>query len=387
MRILIAVHTYYPDKNGVQAVTQYIAEGLAKAHEVFVVTELKANHTITEIKNNVKIERIKICKKGYKFKGEKKKFYEIIENYAPDVLISVCVQSWPFDWMWKIIDQLQCKKILYTHGYSGLQKHYPIRYDITHLRLRALYYHLHWMLYYHKAYNYIKKYDLVTYLSPNNISFWYAQKYGLKNGDVLPNAVEDIFFQKSSLDRIEEGKTNKNIRYIYVANFDNNKNQKSVLLAFLKAGLKNAELIFIGSSANRYYTELLEEYEEKAKGIEAGRVFFLTGLQRQETAEQLRLSDVFVCGSRYEQYPLMLCEAAAKGLPIISTNVGHAAEMDGCIVVENMEEMTNKMKFLYERPEERLRRGKMLRKYALEHYQISDKVAWLEKKILELYRI
>ena len=111
MRILIAVHTYYPDKNGVQAVTQYIAEGLAKTHEVLVVTELKENHTTAEIKNNVKIERIKIHKKGYKFKGEKKKFFKIIDNYAPDVLISVCTQSWPFDWLWRIIDQLQC----YTH--------------------------------------------------------------------------------------------------------------------------------------------------------------------------------------------------------------------------------------------------------------------------------
>ena len=384
MRILIAVHTYYPDKNGVQAVTQYIAEGLAKTHEVLVVTELEESRTTAEKKNNVKIERIKIHKKGYKFKGEKKKFFKIIDNYVPDVLISVCTQSWPFDWLWEIIDQLQCKKILYTHGYSGLQKHYPIGYDITHLKLRAFRYHLHWMLYYHNAYKYIKKYDLVTYLSPNNNSFWYAQKYGLQNGAILSNAVEDIFFQRSSLDRIEEGKTDNITRYIYVANFDNNKNQKSILRAFLKAALKNAELIFIGSSANEYYTELLQEYEEKGKRTESGRVLFLTGLQRQETAEQLRLSDVFVCGSRHEQYPLMLCEAAAKGLPIISTNVGHAAEMDGCIVVENMEEMTDKMKFLYERPEERLKRGKLLREYALEHYQIRDKVAWLEKKISEL---
>lgn len=41
MKILISVHTYYPDKNGVQMVTQYIAEGLAKKHEVKVITELK----------------------------------------------------------------------------------------------------------------------------------------------------------------------------------------------------------------------------------------------------------------------------------------------------------------------------------------------------------
>ena len=48
MRILIAVHTYWPDNNGVQMVTQYIAEGLAKSNEVMVVTELKDGYCRTK---------------------------------------------------------------------------------------------------------------------------------------------------------------------------------------------------------------------------------------------------------------------------------------------------------------------------------------------------
>lgn len=42
MKIVFAVHTYYPERNGVQAVTQYLAEGLARRqHDVLIITEKK----------------------------------------------------------------------------------------------------------------------------------------------------------------------------------------------------------------------------------------------------------------------------------------------------------------------------------------------------------
>ena len=39
MKIIFTVNTYYPYKDGVSVVTQYLAEGLAqKGHEVLVMT-------------------------------------------------------------------------------------------------------------------------------------------------------------------------------------------------------------------------------------------------------------------------------------------------------------------------------------------------------------
>ena len=41
MKIVFTTHTYYPEKNGVQVVTEYLAEGLAKkGHEVHIITEM-----------------------------------------------------------------------------------------------------------------------------------------------------------------------------------------------------------------------------------------------------------------------------------------------------------------------------------------------------------
>ena len=45
MKILFAVHSYYPEKDGVTIVTRYLAEGLAnRGHYIAVVTEDKGKY-------------------------------------------------------------------------------------------------------------------------------------------------------------------------------------------------------------------------------------------------------------------------------------------------------------------------------------------------------
>ena len=381
MKILISVHTYYPDKNGVQMVTQYIAEGLAKKHEVKVITELKENYLRKEIYNNVSIERIKINSFDGKFTGEKNKYLSFIKDYNPKVLIVVCTQSWPFDWVMHKLNDMDCIKILYTHGYSGLMKHYPIIKDIIHLRPRALKYHWHWMRYYKNAYKYIAQFDLVTYLSENNISVWYAKKHNLCNGEILVNAVENMFFVNTAYERVKVESAREEVKFIYVANYDSNKNQKFVLEAFYQSEIKNARLIFVGSKKNSYYKEVVELNSKLEREYGKRQIDFLYNQPRESIPDLLRDSDVFVCGSIKEEYPVMLCEAAAEGLPIISTRVGHAPTMPGCIVVDTQADMAAAMKMLCCNREERIIKGQLLQNYAKENYVIEEKVKWLDNKI------
>lgn len=65
MRILFCVATYSPDKNGVQMVTQYQAEGVARlGHDVTVIISKHSNlKEDYEIYNNVKIIRIDAYKR------------------------------------------------------------------------------------------------------------------------------------------------------------------------------------------------------------------------------------------------------------------------------------------------------------------------------------
>ena len=381
MKILISVHTFYPDKNGVQMVTQYIAEGLARKHEVKVITELKENYLREEINNSVAIKRIKVNSCNGKFSGEKKEYLTLINEYKPDVLIVVCTQSWPFDWVMHKLSDIDCVKILYTHGYSGLMKNYPILKDLLHFRLRALKYHWHWMWYYKNAYKYIAQFDLVTYLSENNISVWYAKKHNLSNGEVLTNAVEDMFFVNTAYERVKNEFGRNEVRFIYVANYDSNKNQKYVLEAFYRSEIKDASMLFVGSKKNSYYQEVVDLNSMLEREYGKRQINFMYNQPRENIPDLLRASDVFVCGSIKEEYPIMLCEAAAEGLPVISTRVGHAASMPGIIVADTQEEMAAAMRTLYYNREERIKRGELLQNYAKENYVIDEKVKWLDEKI------
>ena len=75
MKIVITTATYYPKTDGVQQVTQYQAEGLAKkGHEVIVITSEEEGLKEYEIYNNVEIYRINAHNFYYWHKGNKKEF-------------------------------------------------------------------------------------------------------------------------------------------------------------------------------------------------------------------------------------------------------------------------------------------------------------------------
>lgn len=377
MKIIIACHTYYPDKNGVQLVTQYIAEGLAIRNDVLIISETREGTVQEEKYHNVSIKRINVKLCRHKFWGEKRKFFNLIQSFKPDVLVCVCTQSWPFDWTKGALKKLHCKTVLYTHGFSAYKKHYPLIFDLCNLHLRAFESHLYWKVYYYNAFKYMRKYDLITYLSKANSSYLYAKEHYLSNGMILENAVEDKVFSSSSLKNIDK---NKELQYIYIANYDDNKNHKMVLQAFAAAKIPEAKLVLIGGQKNLFYAQLVamkDEYELENVEIRYGR-------SRNEIYGYFAQSDVFVCGSKHEEYPIMLCEAAAAGLAIISTDIGHVRYMPGSIVVTDLKEMKEAIKYLNSNKEERFIRGEKLYDYAEKHYRIQDKVKRFEDKLMEL---
>ena len=126
MRIIFVVDTYFPRQDGVQAVTQYLAEGLArKKHEVLVLTSLKEGLRRREEKNKVIIERYKVKRNKYtlKFVGERKKISKRIKEYYADAIVFVAIGIWCFDWFKHELDQFSGKKILYTHGFAIKEKY------------------------------------------------------------------------------------------------------------------------------------------------------------------------------------------------------------------------------------------------------------------------
>ena len=119
MKVVFTVSTYYPLKDGVQAVTQYHAESLAqKGHDVTVITAQNGSSPANETYNGVQIIRYSIVTKQSFYYGDKKGYQNLIisECSNADALINVCTQN-PFtDWIMPILCDLRCKKLLYVHG-------------------------------------------------------------------------------------------------------------------------------------------------------------------------------------------------------------------------------------------------------------------------------
>lgn len=378
MKILFAVHTYYPDKNGVQMVTEYIAEGVARQHDVEMLVGISAVkkqnikfYPQYEEHNGVKIHRIHAeLSDNHVFIGDKDEYLRQVHRDDIDLLVVVCTQSWPFDWILPELDSIKCKTILYSHGFSAYLDKYPIFRDITGLHLNALRDHLYWKRYYTDCYKYLSKFDLVTYLSKSSSSYKYSLKHNLTNGVLLGNAVEDSMFDGCSLKHLSEN--SDSIKYIYVANYDANKNHMMLLHAFYKSAGDADSLTMIGGMGNDFYETLVAENEKLQKNSSDTRVKILFGVDRQGIRDALEDSDVFVCTSLHEEFPLMLCEAAAKGLGIISNNVGNASEFDGIVTFEDYEGLCGAIKeYTYS---DRIENGRKLREYAENNFRIEDKV-------------
>lgn len=391
MKIMFLAGSYWPSQDGVSQVTQYLAEGLARRHEVQVIATRK-DLCGEEEHEQVKIKRVKAKRSQYLccILGDKKKARESIVAFQPDVLIIVGIQNWGYDWFKGELDRLPGKKMLMTHGSSCLRQ-YDVWNKIKKLRLRKqiitdlmeVNFERYWKKYQKTLPVDMKKFDLVSYLYEGEDLYKHMQPYNLGNGMVLENATEDIFFERKAY-LIDN---NKEIVFINVSNYEMRKNQKMILKVYGKLNLSNTRLILIGSRQNEYYNELLEMKEqiEKDKNFR-GQINIYAGLSRDRVLELYKDADVYVSASSWEAMSISLCEAAAGGLLILSTDVGHVSQIPGVRLFHIEEELKCLMSEACENPDMRRECGMRANAYAEDNYRIQKKVDQLEEKLMALCR-
>lgn len=394
MRVMFAVGSYWPSQDGVANITEYLAEGLAKrGHEVLVFTsagkgglqELPAKETYAK----VAIERMRVYVQwplklqGRDDESTQQKYIERIKTYKPDVLVVVCSQTWPLDWILPYLDKLSCAKVFYSHGYSRWKEKYAIKEELLKRNIVGAY--IEWKVkkYYQALHRYLRKFDLAIYLSELNNSYIYSEKYQLTNGKVLENAVEDIFVSSKMQHHVDTKALG--LQFLYVANYNNNKNQDMLLKAFCEAQIENCKLIFTGFEENEYLDMLREHLKEWLPESSSNQVEFCVHLPREKVYELYKDCDVFVSASRLENCPIVHCEAAATGMAVITTDVGNVRQMDGVLLVNGMAEMKHALEMLYTDRNELAERGRRLREYMLSRKcRIEDKVDWLEAELQSL---
>ena len=164
----------------------------------------------------------------------------------------------------------------------------------------------------------VRNAEVVTTVTENLATA--MRNHGLKNDNyvVLPNVVNLDMFHISE-------KNNTPCKIIHISCFEDKSKNISGLLESLKIiddkGI-DFQCTLIGEGMD------LELMKEKAKNLQLINKVSFTGLMEgQKLADELSSGDFLVLSSNYENMPVVILEALASGLPVVSTNVGGIKEM------------------------------------------------------------
>ena len=158
------------------------------------------------------------------------------------------------------------------------------------------------------------------------------QACGIENEHwgTIDNVVDDFFFEPRVKSQESRVKT-----LLHVSCFDERaKNVKGLLRAakMLSEKRQDWRLKLVGTGVDyedvRAYADRLE--------IPEGLLEWTGELTPQQVADEMHRADALVLSSRYETYGVVLAEAAAAGLPILSTSVGIAEEVADLIVPQEI---------------------------------------------------
>lgn len=192
------------------------------------------------------------------------------------------------------------------------------------------------------------------------------QNHGLKNRNyvVLPNVVDVNLFKPTD-------KHNSRVKIVHVSCFeDKSKNISGLIDALAILESRNIEYqgVLIGEGMD---LEAMKAYA--AEKLKQENVRFTGLLQGQALADELASGDFLVLSSNYENMPVVILEALACGLPVVSTNVGGIKEMidNECgilVPAKDTERLADAMQTMIENHDYDANslRNKVLRKYSYE---------------------
>lgn len=146
-----------------------------------------------------------------------------------------------------------------------------------------------------------------------------SQGLGGSDYEVVPNVVDDLFFNSSI-----EKPTHSEKRVLHVSTFeDKSKNISGIIDAIhiLNKDRSDFKMIFVG------YGDDFERMKAKAIQLQLeDRIAFTGLLEKEALVQEYEKATFMLINSNYENMPVVINEAFACGLPVLSTNVGGISE-------------------------------------------------------------
>ncbi len=192
---------------------------------------------------------------------------------------------------------------------------------------------------------------------------------------VVLNGVDTDEFAPDSLTRDQFGLPQKVNLALFVGDFrTNRKNLDSVLKALVN--VPNLHLAVVGNAEKSPYPQLAKQLEVDA------RVHFLG--YRSDVAKIMQVVDFFVFPSRYEPFGMVVSEAMASGLPVITTALSGVAAIvtpeSGIVLTdsEDVQALIDALVLLTDSPALRTQMGRSARAIAEQHSWTSKANAYVD---------
>lgn len=137
---------------------------------------------------------------------------------------------------------------------------------------------------------------------------------------IVPNVVDDLFFKYDINENIDPI-----IKFIHVSTFeDKSKNISGIINGIKKLlSLRNDfKLSFIGDGEDFIAMKAMTEDLD----IPKDNIEFLGLLEKEDLVKEYMKADFMLINSNYENMPVVINEAFACGLPVLSTDVGGISE-------------------------------------------------------------
>jgi len=341
-KVLITTFTYPPQRSGVAHVVEAHATGLVRmGHQVTVASGDISGASDESIRDGVRVCRFSVNGNGRwlrgGYEGDVDRYQEFIQSGDWDILICHCWNIWSTDLAVKVFDNVECPKVLVSHGSLGRNK----------WSVKGLINWLDWLPYKSGMPNFIRRFNHVVLLTDmqNSDRFYDHQlmhKMKYESHSVIPNGINPDRYTNA------EGKSksvretygiNEKLMILYVSNYTDGKNQRLALESFTKAELEDAVLVFIGSEINDYARECMKGISASSKTME--NILFLERLSQADIASFYCAADIFLFTSSTECQPMVILEAMASGTPFLSRDVGCVREFPGGVVVQDDLELSD----------------------------------------------
>lgn len=268
----------------------------------------------------------------------------VLDDFSPDVVV-VAIPS-AEDFVWDIIKVTNAKVIIESHVAFD---YYLMGKSFTDRLLYVLFSPL-------KA---IRKADLLIALTEHDASCWC--RHGIKNVQVVPNPVT---YYADSINDIKK----ERCRIIAVGRLASQKRFDRLIEAFSQISDKYPEWyidIYGEGELHRTLENLI-----KSKGL-TGRVNIMNFVQ--DIYSEYKRSQFIVLSSDYEGFGLVIIEAMACGIPVVSTDCpfGPSDIIDnggtGLLAKMEIEDLADKMEWMMSHEKERVVMGENAYKKAAQY--------------------